>query len=103
MKEIYRISETFPRREMFGLTSQMRRAAVSVPSNIAECHERKGTGDYVRFISIAQGSLAEIRTHIVIATELAFVQADAVADVLKEIGEIARSLNTTRQSLIPDP
>lgn len=72
VKEIYRLNQNFPSEEKFGLVSQMRRAAVSIPSNIAEGHARHTTNEYVRFVSIAEGSLAEIKTQIIISIELDF-------------------------------
>jgi four helix bundle protein len=70
--DVYRLSQGFPDTEMFGLTSQMRRAAVSVPSNIAEGAGRATDKDFVRFLSIAQGSLSELETHLLIARNLGY-------------------------------
>jgi four helix bundle protein len=70
---VYRISGKFPKGEVFGLTGQMRRAAVSVPSNIAEGHTRASTKEYLNHISIAQGSLAEVETQLEIAARLGYV------------------------------
>jgi four helix bundle protein len=65
--DVYRITGRFPREEMFGLTSQMRRCAVSIPSNIAEGYGRQATGDYICFLQIALGSLYELQTQLEIA------------------------------------
>jgi four helix bundle protein len=70
VQDIYRISRGFPSDERFGLTAQLRRAIVSIPSNLAEGHERHTTPDYIRFVSIASGSLAEARTQLLIACSL---------------------------------
>ncbi len=72
-KELYRLTQAFPREELYGLTCQVRRAAVSVPSNIAEGHARKSTREYLNHISIALGSLAEMETQIVLAAELGYL------------------------------
>lgn len=72
VKLIYQLTQRFPAEEKFGLISQMRRAVVSIPSNIAEGQARRTTGDYVRFVSTAEGALAELETQLIIAIELNF-------------------------------
>ena len=96
VQQVYSISRSFPADERFGLTAQMRRAAVSIPSNLAEGHERRTTPDFIRFISDAEGSLAELRTQMRIATQLGYCSADGVFD---EMQEIKRMLNALRRSL----
>ncbi len=110
VRTIYDITNVFPRHELFGLTSQLRRAATSIPSNIAEGHARNSTRDYARFVSHAQGSLAEVVTQTHIALELGYLESDAASPVLRELDEIGRILNrlrrsltSPRQSLIPNP
>ncbi len=93
--EIYRITGTFPSEEHFGLSAQARRAAVSIPSNIAEGHGRKATGAYVNHLSIAYGSLVELETQIQIAVRLDFlaqVQADTLLIKTDEIGKMITGL-----------
>lgn len=70
VKEIYFITENFPKSELYGLVSQMRRAAISIPSNIAEGYKRKCLGEYVRFLSISDASAAELETQIIISKDL---------------------------------
>jgi four helix bundle protein len=72
VKQIYKITQNFSPDEKFGLVSQMRRAGVSIPSNIAEGQARRTTGDYIRFVSTVEGSLAELETQLIIAIELNF-------------------------------
>lgn len=72
--DIYRLSASFPKEKKFGLTNQIRRSAVSVPSNIAEGYGRNSTSDYIRFLQIASGSLYELQTQLQIAENLEFVR-----------------------------
>ena len=77
-KHVYRTTQTFPETERFGLVSQMRRAAVSIPSNIAEGYARASLQDYIRFLKVARGSLAELQTQVFLAHELGFLKTPAV-------------------------
>ena len=91
VEQCYRLSEQFPRSgEEFGLRAQVRRSAVSVPSNIAEGNGRLTTGDYLRHISVAHGSLMELETQILIAGRLRYLDAQSVNDVLARTDEIGR-------------
>jgi four helix bundle protein len=93
--EIYRVTKAFPPEERFGLTSQLRRAAVSVPSNIAEGYGRGRPADYLRFLRTARGSLFEIETQLYIATELGFLgetQYQQLDSKLKECGRVLAGL-----------
>jgi four helix bundle protein len=74
--EIYAITKAFPKEELFGLTSQIRRAAISIPSNIAEGYGRNSTGDYKRFLQITVGSLYEMQTQLEIGYNLAFISKE---------------------------
>jgi len=94
--EIYRLSRTLPEQERFGLTSQLRRAATSVPANIAEGSKRKQPQDYARFLNIAEGSLAETEYLLFLSKDLGYVDASATGPLLDEITEIARMLNSLR-------
>jgi four helix bundle protein len=99
VRAVYEISKQFPADERFGLTSQVRRAAVSIPSNIAEGHQRHTTREFIRFVSDAEGSLAEVNTQLRIAVDLGFCDGSAVDGTLKETDEIRRMLNALRRSL----
>ncbi len=91
--EIYRITESFPKNEIFGLTQQLRRASVSIPSNIAEGHSRRSTLDYIQFLKIARGSLAELETQILISYNLNFFNQEQYDILNQKIIEIAKMLN----------
>jgi four helix bundle protein len=91
---VYRLTERFPSVEQWGLVSQMRRAAISVPSNIAEGYGRQATGEYRHHISIARGSLLELETQILLSQRLKYLQPEDANSVLKEIDEISRMLAT---------
>ena len=97
--QIYRATDGFPREELYGLTSQLRRAAVSVPSNIAEGHTRASTGEFLHHLSIAHGSLSELVTQLLLARRLEFVASNRVTGLLQEAERIGRMLRGLRQSL----
>ena len=84
-KEAYRITKDFPKEELYGMTSQIRRAAISIPSNIAEGYGRKRTGDYARFLGIALGSACELETQILIADELGFMKSVDAKEYMENI------------------
>ncbi|MCD6388171.1 MAG: four helix bundle protein [Desulfobulbaceae bacterium] len=86
VEEIYQLTALFPQAEQYGLTSQMRRAAVSIPSNIAEGAARSSSADFNRFLVIARGSLSELETQVLIAQKLRFT--DNVNDVMNQIDQI---------------
>ena len=96
---IYKITATFPSEERFGLSSQIRRAAVSIPSNIAEGHGRKSTAAYLNHLSIAYGSLMELETQVQIALRLNFLGADEISNLLEQTSEIGKMLNGLKKSL----
>src|SRR5258707_13067088 len=93
VEEVYQASRDFPREEVYALTSQIRRAAVSVPSNIAEGQGRRTTADFLRHLSIAYGSLREVETQIQIAQRLKYIVIGKVESVLSRAGEVGRLLN----------
>src|SRR5713101_9488402 len=97
--DIYKTTRAFPREEIYGLTSQIRRAAVSIPSNIAEGQGRRTTLDFLRHLSIAYGSLREVETQILIARRLRYVAQTRVDEVMDLAGEVGRLLNGLMNSL----
>jgi len=103
VKEIYTLTDRFPKTEVFGLTSQMRRAAVSIPANIAEGHMRKHRREYLQFLRIAFGSGAEIETFFTLAKDLSFIKEQEARQAEKLLDEIMRMLNKLITSLAPKP
>lgn len=94
-QQVYEISAGFPQSEMYGLTSQMRRAGISIPSNIAEGYGRNATKSYVSFVKIARGSLYELETQLILAEKLNFItDQEALADILLQIDEAGRMINS---------
>jgi four helix bundle protein len=91
--DLYRYTELFPKTEIYGLTSQLRRAAVSVPSNIAEGQGRTSTGEFKQFLGHARGSLLETETQLQIARNLKYLSSDDCAILLCECSEVGRILN----------
>ena len=87
---VYRISKRFPREEIYGLTSQFRRAAISIPANIAEGFKKKGRPDKVRFMNVAQGSLEECRYYLILANDLGY------GDTAQLFGQLERGQQATR-------
>ena len=97
---IYRITGLLPREEVYGLKAQLRRAAVSVPSNIAEGQGRRATKEFLRFLSIAHGSLRELETQTLIAERLCYIDTDSLDEVLlaaDEVGRLITGLSNTLQ------
>jgi four helix bundle protein len=97
--EVYAATSGFPREEVFGLTSQLRRSAVSVPSNIAEGQGRATKGEFIQFLSHARGSLYELETQIVIAGRLGYLLAEREHALAAKAEEVARILNGLLTSL----
>lgn len=104
--EVYTTTSSFPKNEIFGLCSQLQRAAVSVASNIAEGHARESTKEYLRFISIALGSLAELETQFIISNNLNYinqVNLDGILEKTSEIGRMLRGLQKSLKAKLLDP
>jgi four helix bundle protein len=97
--EIYRATDTFPKREMFGLISQLRRAAISVPSNIAEGAARLYTREYIRFLSNALGSIAELETQLLVSADLGYTTEQRIQGIMQELDEIGKMTRRLVQRL----
>ena len=97
--KIYKVTALFPDEEKFGLVSQMRRAAVSIPSNIAEGAGRSSGKQFAYFLDVAQGSIAELETQILISRNLRFLSSSQVEPLLHEMGEISRMVLGLKRSL----
>jgi four helix bundle protein len=93
VNEIYVVTRIFPKEEMFGLTNQLRRAAISIPANIAEGWGRSSTKNYVQFIKISLGSLFELETLIIIAKDQNYLEEQIMNKISVEITEIGKMLN----------
>ncbi len=101
--EVYRVTDKFPKSEIYGLTSQMRRAAVSVPSNIAEGYYRKHRPEYLQFLRVAFGSGAELETQIVIAKRLELIPIAGFTRIEELLSDVMRMLNKMIDSLSAKP
>ena len=99
VKKIYLLSRKYPQEEIYGLTSQLRRAAVSIPSNIAEGQARQSVNDFKRFLNYSKGSAAEVDTQMVISKELDFITEKELDEIYKDICEILKMLEGLSNSI----
>lgn len=97
--EIYKVTENFPKSEMFGLTTQMRSAAASINSNLCEGGARNNNGEYKQFIGIAQGSAAELEYQMTLSRDLGLIQQDTADKLIDETGQILKMLIGLRLSV----
>jgi four helix bundle protein len=97
--DVYKATEAFPREEKFGLVSQLRRCAVSVPSNIAEGYGRRTTADYIRMLYIAYGSICELETQIMLSNDLEFLARQKFDCLQSDISDVERMLKALINSL----
>lgn len=93
VKDIYNLTKNFPKEETFSLTSQIRRAAISVPSNIAEGIGRQSSKENIQFLHIARGSLYEVETQIILSSDLGYISADQFRELSCKIDECKRLLH----------
>ncbi|MBU1261893.1 four helix bundle protein [bacterium] len=98
-KKIYACTQPFPKEENYGVTSQIRRAAVSIACNIAEGQARNSTGEFKQFLGISKGSLAELETLLLLSKEMNFLQAESYLNLSKDCEEISRLLSGLIKSL----
>src|SRR3954451_21727437 len=99
VKSVYSLTQNFPAEEQYGLVSQMRRASVSIPSNIAEGEARHTTGEFIQFISHAEGSVAELNTQVILAGDLTFGTSEAAKLISDLLEEVRKMLNGVRRKL----
>src|SRR5712691_8631884 len=92
VEEVYRLTRDFPEHEVYGLTNQLRRAAVSIPSNIAEGQARRHLKEYLHFLSTAKGSLAEVQTQLEIAARLSYITPEQLKPILDRADALSRQL-----------
>ena len=92
---VYRLTANFPKEEIYGLVSQMRRAAVSVPANVAEGFQRRGTPDKARFFNMAQASLEECRYYLILSADLKYPRDEALAGLATEVGKLLAAYQRT--------
>ena len=98
-KDVYLLTQRFPKHEVYGLSSQLQRAVTSISANLAEGHAKDSTKDFPRHISIAQGSLAETETHLLLAESLDYLQPNCLAGILDKCAEERRMLSGLRRKL----
>lgn len=100
VKDVYQLTGEFSDAEKYGLVAQMRRAAVSIPSNIAEGQARHSTGEFIQFVSHAEGSIVELETQLMIAVELGYCAKSEAAASFELITELRKMLNALRRTLV---
>lgn len=98
-KHCYLLTKTFPKEELFSLTSQIRRAAASIPANIAEGNGRENTGEYIQFLRIAQGSLKELETHLILSQQVELCGKQQTQPLLQHTDDLGRMLRALIRSM----
>jgi four helix bundle protein len=98
-EQCYRVTRTFPKEELFGMTSQIRRAAASIPANIAEGQGRQHTSEFLNFLSIARGSLKEVETHLILAQRVELLTSAQLEPVLTLADRVSQMLTALRKAL----
>jgi len=95
----YLLTACFPKDEVYGMTSQIRRAAVSIAANIAEGHGRENSGSFIQFMRVSQGSLKELETHLLLAVRVRLVSVEEVGPMLQQCDELGRMLRSLIRSI----
>lgn len=98
-EDCYSVTRNFPREELYGITSQIRRASVSIPANIAEGHGRKTRKEYIQFLYIAQGSLRELETHLMLSKRVKLTRSDEIDSLLNQCESVGRLLSALIRAL----
>ena len=98
-EDVYRLSRGFPREEMYGMTSQMRRSSASIAANVAEGYGRENCGSFVQFLRIAQGSLKETETHLLLSERVGLVERKQIDGLLEQSDELGRMLRSLIRSI----
>ena len=93
------VTSCFPKDEVYGMTSQIRRAAVSIAANVAEGHGRENSGSFIQFLRVSQGSLKELETHLLLAARVGLVTAEEIEPVLRQCDELGRMLRGLIRSI----
>lgn len=96
---IYRLTKNFPREEVYGLTAQLRRAAVSIPSNTAEGFKRDNKNEFRQFLRIASGSIAEVETQVIIANNIGYISKQEKMDVINGLNELTKMITSLQSRL----
>lgn len=99
-EEVYLVSSRFPSQERYGITGQLRRSVVSVPANIAEGAERPGPRQFLQFLGVASGSLAEVETLLMLTSRLGFADKNRIQQLLDQAGHVGRMINGLKRSLV---
>jgi len=99
VEKCYYLTKQFPKDELYGMTSQIRRSAVSIPANIAEGNGRRTTGDYIRFLNIAQGSVNELETHLIISCRVNICEKREIEPIIELLREESKMLISLIQKL----
>ena len=97
---VYRATKVFPKEEQYGLVSQLRRSAASIPANIAEGYKRRSLKDYARFVNVAEGSLEETKYHLILARDLEYLEFERFRELLDSCDEVGKMLNGLYRSLL---